>query len=130
MAKLIKLENLRKQNGYSHQSLADAVQDYLRTTLLSKGKDITEADLKRVSYKRSTYTMLENGYVKAVPPHIIEALAHVLNTDIETIQDACIDEVKYRDRKNIIDEINMVLEFMSEEQLTALLNMLSLFKRQ
>lgn len=130
MPKLIKLENLRKQNWLSHQALADAVQDYLRKKLLDNGKSITPLDLKKASYKRTTYTMLENGYVKTVSDDLIEALAYVLNTDFDTVRDACTLVVDNRERDELIDDINIILNYMTEEQLTALLKLLSLFKRQ
>ena len=130
MPKLIKLENLRKQNGLSHQALANAVQDYLRKKLLDNGKSITSLDLKKASYKRTTYTMLENGYVKTVSDDVIEALAYVLHTDFDTVKDACTLVVDNREREELIDDINIILSYMTEEQLTALLNMLSSFKRQ
>lgn len=130
MPKLIKLENLRKQNNLSHQALANAVQDYLRKKLLDNGKGITPLDLKKSSYKRTTYTMLENGYVKTVSDDVIEALAYVLNSDFDIVKDACTLPIDNREREELIDDINIILSHMTEEQLTALLNMLSLFKRQ
>ena len=130
MPKLIKLENLRKQNGLSHQALADAVQDYLRKKVLDNGKGITPLDLKKASYKRTTYTMLENGYVKTVSDDVIEALAYALNTDFDTVKDACTLVIDNRERDELINDINIILSHMTEEQLTALLNMLALFKRQ
>ena len=74
--------------------------------------------------------MLENGYVKTVSDDLIEALAYVLHTDFDTVKDACTLVVDNREREELIDDINIILSYMTEEQLTALLNMLSSFKRQ
>ena len=98
--------------------------------MLDNGKGITPLDLKKASYKRTTYTMLENGYVKTVSDDVIEALAYVLNTDFDTVKDACTLVIDNRERDELINDINIILSHMTEEQLTALFNMLSLFKRQ
>ena len=74
--------------------------------------------------------MLENGYVKTVSDDLIEALAYVLHSDFDTVKDACTFVIDNRERDELINDINIILSHMTEEQLTALLNMLSLFKRQ
>ena len=99
----------------------------MRKKLLDNGKGITPLDLKKASYKRTTYTMLENGYVKTVSDDLIEALAYVLHSDFDTVKDACTLVIDNRERDELI---NIILSHMTEEQLTALFNMLSLFKRQ
>lgn len=129
MARLVKLEALRKQLGKSHQAIADAVQDYLRKELVNNVTDITPLDLKRASYKRTTYTMLENGYVKNVAPHIIEALAAVFGVSVEEMQELCINDVDIKNRENLMNEVNVALNLLSDEQLTALLNLLLEFKK-
>lgn len=129
MARLVKLEALRKQLGKSHQAIADAVQDYLRKQLVNNVTDITPLDLKKASYKRTTYTMLENGYVKNVAPHIIEALAAVFGVSVEEMQEICINDVDIKNRENIMNEVNVALNLLSDDQLTAVLNLLLEFKK-
>lgn len=129
MARLVKLEALRKQLGKSHQAIADAVQDYLRKELVNNVTDITPLDLKKASYKRTTYTMLENGYVKNVAPHIIEALAAVFGVSVEKMQEICINDVDIKNRESLMNEVNVALNLLSDEQLTALLNLLLEFKK-
>lgn len=129
MARLVKLEALRKQLGKSHQAIADAVQDYLRKELVNNVTDITPLDLKKASYKRTTYTMLENGYVKNVAPHIIEALAAVFGVSVEEMQEICINDVDIKNRENLMNEVNVALNLLSDDQLTAVLNLLLEFKK-
>lgn len=129
MARLVKLEALRKQLGKSHQSIADAVQDYLRKELVNNVTDITPLDLKRASYKRTTYTMLENGYVKNVAPHIIEALAAVFGKSVSEMQEICTNDVDIKNREKLMSEINVTIDLLSDDQLTALLNLLLEFKK-
>ncbi len=86
--------------------------------------------LPAVTIYTKAEAMLENGYVKTVSDDVIEALAYVLNTDFDTVKDACTLVIDNRERDELIDDINIILSHMTEEQLTALLNMLSLFKRQ
>ena len=129
MARLVKLEALRKQLGKSHQAIADAVQDYLRKELVNNVTDITPLDLKKASYKRTTYTMLENGYVKNVAPHIIEALAAVFGVSIEEMQELCTNDVDIKNRENLMNEVNVALNLLNDDQLTAVLNLLLQFKK-
>lgn len=129
MARLVKLEALRKQLGKSHQAIADAVQDYLRKELVNNVTDITSLDLKKASYKRTTYTMLENGYVKNVAPHIIEALAAVFGVTVKEMQELCTNDVDIKNRENLMNEVNVALNLLSDDQLTALLNLLLEFKK-
>lgn len=129
MARLVKLEALRKQLGKSHQAIADAVQDYLRKELVNNVTDITPLDLKRASYKRTTYTMLENGYVKNVAPHIIEALAAVFGVTVKEMQELCTNDVDIKNRENLMNEVNVALNLLSDDQLTAVLNLLLEFKK-
>jgi len=129
MARLVKLEALRKQLGKSHQAIADAVQDYLRKQLVNNVTDITPLDLKKASYKRTTYTMLENGYVKNVAPHIIEALAAVFGVTVEEMQEICINDVDIKNRENLMNEVDVALNLLSDDQLTAVLNLLLEFKK-
>lgn len=129
MARLVKLEALRKQLGKSHQAIADAVQDCLRKELVNNVTDITPLDLKKASYKRTTYTMLENGYVKNVAPHIIEALAAVFGKSVAEMQEICTNDVDIKNREKLISEINVTIDLLSDEQLTALLNLLLAFKK-
>nr|DAE04285.1 MAG TPA: PROTEIN (SINR PROTEIN) REGULATOR, ANTAGONIST, SPORULATION.9A [Myoviridae sp. ctFPV8] len=129
MARLVKLEALRKQLGKSHQAIADAVQDYLRKELVNNVTDITPLDLKKASYKRTTYTMLENGYVKNVAPHIIEALAAVFGVSVEEMQEICINDVDIKNRESLMNEVNVALNLLSDDQLTAVLNLLLEFKK-
>lgn len=130
MARLVKLEALRKQLGKSHQAIADAVQDYLRKQLVNNVTDITPLDLKKASYKRTTYTMLENGYVKNVAPHIIEALAAVFGVSVEEMEELCTNDVDIKNRENLMNEVNVALNLLSDDQLTAVLNLLLEFKKQ
>ena len=130
MARLVKLEALRKQLGKSHQAIADAVQDYLRKELINNVTDITPLDLKKASYKRTTYTMLENGYVKNVAPHIIEALAAVFGVSVEEMEELCTNDVDIKNRENLMNEVNVALNLLSDDQLTAVLNLLLEFKKQ
>lgn len=129
MARLVKLEALRKQLGKSHQAIADAVQDYLRKELVNHVTDITPLDLKRASYKRTTYTMLENGYVKNVAPHILEGLAAVFGVSVEEMEELCTNDVDIKNRENLMNEVNVALNLLSDDQLTALLNLLLEFKK-
>nr|DAP92642.1 MAG TPA: PROTEIN (SINR PROTEIN) REGULATOR, ANTAGONIST, SPORULATION.9A [Bacteriophage sp.] len=129
MARLVKLEALRKQLGKSHQAIADAVQDYLRKQLVNNVTDITPLDLKKASYKRTTYTMLENGYVKNVAPHIIEALAAVFGVSVEEMEELCTNDVDIKNRENLMNEVNVALNLLSDDQLTAVLNLLLEFKK-
>ena len=129
MARLVKLEALRKQLGKSHQAIADAVQDYLRKELINNVTDITPLDLKKASYKRTTYTMLENGYVKNVAPHVIEALAAVFGVSVEEMQEICINDVDIKNRDSLMNEVNVALNLLSDDQLTAILNLLLEFKK-
>ena len=129
MARLVKLEALRKQLGKSHQAIADAVQDYLRKELVNNVTDITPLDLKKASYKRTTYTMLENGYVKNVAPHIIEALAAVFGVTVKEMQELCTNDVDIKNRENLMNEVNVALNLLSDDQLTAVLNILLEFKK-
>lgn len=129
MARLVKLEALRKQLGKSHQAIADAVQDYLRKQLVNSVTDITPLDLKRASYKRTTYTMLENGYVKNVAPHILEGLAAVFGVTVEEMQELCTNDVDIKNRENLMNEVNVALNLLSDDQLTAVLNLLLEFKK-
>lgn len=129
MARLVKLEALRKQLGKSHQAIADAVQDYLRKELVNNVTDITPLDLKKASYKRTTYTMLENGYVKNVAPHIIEALAAVFGVTVKEMQELCTNDVDIKNRENLMNEVNVALNLLSDDQLTAVLNLLLEFKK-
>lgn len=129
MARLVKLEALRKQLGKSHQAIADAVQDYLRKQLVNNVTDITPLDLKKASYKRTTYTMLENGYVKNVAPHIIEALAAVFSVSVEKMQELCINDVDIKNRESLMNEVNVALNLLNDDQLTAVLNLLLQFKK-
>lgn len=129
MARLVKLEALRKQLGKSHQAIADSVQDYLRKELVNNVTDITPLDLKKASYKRTTYTMLENGYVKNVAPHIIEALAAVFGKSVAEMQEICTNDVDIKNREKLMSEINVTIDLLSDEQLTALLNLLLEFKK-
>mgnify|MGYP001004113554 FL=1 len=129
MARLVKLEALRKQLGKSHQAIADAVQDYLRKELVNNVTDITPLDLKKASYKRTTYTMLENGYVKNVAPHIIEALAAVFGVSVEEMQELCTNDVDIKNRENLMNEVNVALNLLNDDQLTAVLNLLLQFKK-
>lgn len=129
MARLVKLEALRKQLGKSHQAIADAVQDYLRKELVNNVTDITPLDLKKASYKRTTYTMLENGYVKNVAPHIIEALAAVFGASVEEMEELCTNDVDIKNRENLMNEVNVALSLLSDDQLTAVLNLLLEFKK-
>ena len=46
------------------------------------------------------------------------------------MKDTCTLVVDNRERNELISDINIILSHMTEEQLTVLLNMLSLFKRQ
>ena len=129
MARLVKLEALRKQLGKSHQAIADAVQDYLRKQLVNNVTDITPLDLKKASYKRTTYTMLENGYVKNVAPHIIEGLAAVFGVSVSEMQEICTNDVDIKNREKLMSEVNVTIDLLSDEQLTALLNLLLAFKK-
>ena len=129
MARLVKLEALRKQLGKSHQAIADAVQDYLRKQLVNNVTDITPLDLKRASYKRTTYTMLENGYVKNVAPYILEGLAAVFGVTVEEMQELCRNDVDIKNRENLMNEVNVALNLLSDDQLTAVLNLLLEFKK-
>ena len=129
MARLVKLEALRKQLGKSHQAIADAVQDYLRKQLVNNVTDITPLDLKKASYKRTTYTMLENGYVKNVAPHILEGLAAVFGVSVEEMEELCTNNVDIKNRENLMNEVNVALNLLSDDQLTALLNLLLQFKK-
>ena len=129
MARLVKLEALRKQLGKSHQAIADAVQDYLRKELVNNVTDITPLDLKRASYKRTTYTMLENGNVKNVAPHILEGLAAVFGVTVEEMQELCTNDVDIKNREKLLSEVNVALNLLSDDQLTAVLNLLLEFKK-
>ena len=129
MARLVKLEALRKQLGKSHQAIADAVQDYLRKQLVNNVTDITPLDLKKASYKRTTYTMLENGYVKNVAPHILEGLAAVFGVSVEKMQELCANDVDIKNREKLLSEVNVALNLLSDDQLTAVLNLLLEFKK-
>lgn len=129
MARLVKLEALRKQLGKSHQAIADAVQDYLRKELVNNVTDITPLDLKRASYKRTTYTMLENGYVKNVAPHILEGLAAVFGVTVEEMQELCTNDVDIKNREDLMNEVNVALNLLSDDQLSAVLNLLLEFKK-
>ena len=129
MARLVKLEALRKQLGKSHQAIADAVQDYLRKQLVNNVTDITPLDLKKASYKRTTYTMLENGYVKNVAPHILEGLAAVFGVTVEEMQELCTNDVDIKNREKLLSEVNVALNLLSDDQLTAVLNLLLEFKK-
>lgn len=129
MARLVKLEALRKQLGKSHQAIADAVQDYLRKQLVNNVTDITPLDLKKASYKRTTYTMLENGYVKNVAPHILEGLAAVFGVSVEEMQELCTNDVDIKNREKLLSEVNVALNLLSDDQLTAVLNLLLEFKK-
>lgn len=129
MARLVKLEALRKQLGKSHQAIADAVQDYLRKQLVNNVTDITPLDLKKASYKRTTYTMLENGNVKNVAPHILEGLAAVFGVTVEEMQELCRNDVDIKNRENLMNEVNVALNLLSDDQLTAVLNLLLEFRK-
>lgn len=129
MARLVKLEALRKQLGKSHQAIADAVQDYLRKQLVNNVTDITPLDLKKASYKRTTYTMLENGYVKNVAPRIIEGLAAVFGVSVEEMQELCTNDVDIKNREKLLSEVNVALNLLSDDQLTAVLNLLLEFRK-
>lgn len=129
MARLVKLEALRKQLGKSHQAIADAVQDYLRKELVNNVTDITPLDLKKASYKRTTYTMLENGNVKNVAPHILEGLAAVFGVTVEEMQELCTNDVDIKNREKLLSEVNVALNLLSDDQLTAVLNLLLEFKK-
>ena len=91
--------------------------------------DITPLDLKKASYKRTTYTMLENGYVKNVAPHILEGLAAVFGVSVEEMQELCINDVDIKNRENLMNEVNVALNLLNDDQLTAVLNLLLQFKK-
>lgn len=125
-----KLKDLRIKKGFNtHDAIAKAIEEELRRKIVEdKGSNLTPEDLKNASFKRTSYTMLENGKVKSPPKHIIEALSKILNVDFDEMKDIVMPKVDEYNKELLIADINRLLLHLDEQQVRALHTIISSMK--
>ena len=123
-----KLKDLRIQKGFNTHD-AKAIEEELRRKIVEdKGANLTPEDLKNASFKRTSYTMLENGKVKSPPKHIIEALSKILNVNFDEMKDIVMPKVDEYNKELLIVDINRLLINLDEQQIRALYTIISSMK--
>ena len=122
-----RLKELRIQKGFNtHDAIAKAIEEELRRKIVED--NLTPEDLKNASFKRTSYTMLENGKVKSPPKHIIEALSKILNVDFDEMKSIVTPKVDERNKELLIVDINRLLINLDEQQIRALYTIISAMK--